>query len=232
MTHPRWSVRLALEEAHAGPVSGVAMAAVGAGVHNISIGRPFVHEEDEPVTFTIELDAPSARDARLIGQHKLGELHKLAGLPVRELPVVWVARLSDQQASSLRFREYARELLEGEQFEMAVVAAQIHLEVHVKALVEMVAEAAPSPLLTAVITAQRGWPPHTQGLQAILEALFDVKMAQYHGWAGYMAHVTRRNAVVHGGQEIDADSAKASIEAVSDLWLWLNAAATSVTISK
>jgi hypothetical protein len=232
MTDPRWSVRLALEEAHAGPVSGVAMAAMGAGVHNISIGRPFIHEEDEPVTFTIELEALSAKDARLIGQHKLGELHKLAGLPVRESPVVWVARLSEEHASSLPYLDQARDFLEGELFEMAVLAAQVHLEVQVRLLVQMTAETLSSPVLDAVISRQNRWAPHERWLRPVLEALFEVKMSDYPRWADYEAHIQRRNAVVHGGQEIDADSARTSLDAVSDFWLWLNTAATSVTTSK
>jgi hypothetical protein len=49
-------------------------------------------------------------------------------------------------------------------------------------------------------------------------------------WGDYKdAHLQRRNAVVHRGQEIDADSAKASIDTVSALWLWLNDAATRAT---
>jgi hypothetical protein len=119
-------------------------------------------------------------------------------------------------------------LLHEERFEMAVVAAQIHLEVQVRVLVEMTAEASSSSLLAAVISGQRRWAPHERWLQPILEALFGTRMADCPAWADYIdTHVPRRNAVVHSGQEIDSDSAKASLDTVSAFWLWLNEAATA-----
>ena len=149
---------------------------------------------------------------------------------MREAPVIWVARLADEAESSLRYLEQAKELLDDEPFDLAVVAVQIHLEVHVRVLVEMTAEAQFSPLLDAVISGQRSWGPHERWLQPVLEALFGIKMADCPVWSDYKdAHLQRRNAVVHRGQEIDADSAKASIDTVSALWLWLNDAATRAT---
>lgn len=37
-----------------------------------------------------------------------------------------------------------------------------------------------------------------------------------------MAHVTRRNDIAHGGQDVDEAAARESIEVVEDFWLWLN----------
>jgi hypothetical protein len=188
-----------------------------------------VLEGEEPASLTLELQARNAQDARVLAQHKLGELRRRAGIPVRQAPVVWVARLADGHASSLRFLEQAKELLEAESFELAVAAAQIHLELQVRVLVEMIAERTGSLLLAAVIGKQARWAPHERWLRPVLEALLGVKMTDCEAWTPYEAHVARRNGVVHAGQEIDADSAKASLDTVSALWLWLNDAATAAT---
>jgi hypothetical protein len=49
-----------------------------------------------------------------------------------------------------------------------------------------------------------------------------VKVTQYPQYADFGAHAKRRNDVVHGGQELDQESAEASVRVVRGLWLWLN----------
>ncbi len=228
MAPPYWSVRLAADDKDNGLFTPTPTAPFFfQGVRRVALAGG-VFKEEEPASVTFELEAPSAQDARVLAQHKLGQLRRRAGVAVREAPVIWVARLADEAESSLRFLEQAKELLDAEQFELAVVAAQIHLEVHVRVLVEMTAEASPSPLLTTVIAGQRSWAPHERWLRPILELLFRVKLADCPVWIEYReVHLQRRNAVVHRGQEIDADSAKASLDTVSAFWLWLNDAATA-----
>jgi hypothetical protein len=228
MAPSKWSVRLVLGEGEAGPISRGFMAVAGPEIHQASIGRDPNQEEDEPDTITFEIDGVDANDARVRCQHKLGELQRHAGLPVRQAPVVWVARLSDEPTSSLRFLSEAKTLVGDEQFEMAVVAAQIHLEVQVRVLVEALATSQPPSVLSAVIAGQHRWAPHERWLHPILDALFGVKMTDSPAWSEYNAHVSRRNSIVHRGQAIDAASAKASLNAVSELWLWLNQAASAI----
>jgi hypothetical protein len=185
-------------------------------------------EGDEPDTRTFEFEAPDARTARVLAQREMGEMRRRAGVRDASDGVIWVVRLADEPESSLRFREYANEAIQADNFDFAIVAIQIHLEVHVRVLVEMVAEAAPTPLLNAVIRRQQRWAPHERWLQPILEALFAVPMGDCPVWESYVKeHIPRRNAVVHTGQQIDGDSARASIEVVSALWLWLNDIATA-----
>lgn len=227
MSLPFWSVRLSPDVGDGGVLTTLGGRVTGQGVRSVWL-QGGVTDGEEPATITFELEARDAQEARLLAQRRLGELRRRAGIAVIEAPVIWVARLADERESSLRFLEQAKELLGEERFEMAVVAAQIHLEVHVRVLVEMTAEASASPLLAAVIAAQRRWAPHERWLRPILEALFAVKLDASPAWSDYVnAHVPRRNGVVHAGQEIDADSARASLATVSDLWLWLNDAATA-----
>ncbi len=219
-------MRLSLEEGEAGPISSV-IVYLPREVHGITFGRGAIDEADEPGAFTVEIDGADPDDARVRAQHMLGELQRRAKLPVRQAPVVWVARLSDDNPSSLRFLAEAEDLIGNEHSEMAVVAAQIHLEVQVRVLIEAAIEASSESALGVVLLERRVWSPHDRFVQAILVALFGVTVKDYPGWGDYMAHVSRRGAVVHRGQAIDADSARASVEAVSRFWLWLNAEATA-----
>jgi hypothetical protein len=227
MALSKWSVRLSLEEREAGPISSVMVYALRSDVHGMTIGRGAIDEADEPGAFTVEIDGADPDDARVRAQHMLGELQRRANITVRQAPVVWVVRLSDDRPSSLRFLAEAEGMIDDEHNEMAVVAAQIHLEVQVRVLVEAAIEASSEGALVVVLQERRVWSPHDRFVQAILVALFDVTVKNYPGWGDYMAHVSRRGAVVHRGQAIDADSARASLEAVSGFWLWLNAEATA-----
>jgi hypothetical protein len=159
-------------------------------------------EGDEPDTTTFEFEAPDARTARVVAQREMGEMRRRAGVHDAPEGVIWVVRLADEPESSLRFREYASEAIEADNFDLAVATIQIHLKVHVRVLVEMVAEASPSPLLDAVIRRQQRWAPHERWLQPILEALFAAQMGDCPVWEAYVKeHIPRRNAVSHGSAD-------------------------------
>ena len=217
-----WSVRLAVAESDAGPISRELAVAWTGEVHRLVMRAG---EDGEPDTVTFELDAANAQAARIVAQHSLGKVRAAAGLPVRESPVLWVAPLLGGSESSHRFLSHAEDLVEENAFDLAVVAAQIHLEVQVATLVRRAIAAHSSPLVHALAERQRGWPPHDRWAQPVLEALFDVRMTTFPRWREYNAHVSRRNDVAHGGQVVDRESATDSLRVVSDLWLWLNEAA-------
>jgi hypothetical protein len=224
MSLPWWSVRLVNGEHDRGLIPH---AALGRELRSLEL---WLGEGDEPDTATFEIQAPDARNARLLAQHELGAMRKRAGVTDGPDDVIWVVRLADEPESSLRFRQYAEDAITEERYDLAVALIQIHLEVQVRVLIEMVGEAAPSALLDAVCRRQQRWAPHERWLQPILEALLSVRMEDCPVWADYKgAHIVRRNAVVHSGQPIDADSAIASLETVSRLWLWLNDAAIAAS---
>ena len=133
-----------------------------------------------------------------------------------------MAPLVHSPESSHRFLRRAKDLISDEEFDLAVVAAQIHLEVQVTTLVRQAIEPDPSPLIKVLMARERGWPPQHEASQRVLEALFGVKVTAFPGWQDYKTHVKRRNDVVHAGASIDRESAEASLQAVSRLWLWLN----------
>jgi hypothetical protein len=226
----RWSVRLLLDPEEAGPLSRVLTPELEAGVDESVLPRQIGSErgdEAESDTVTFDVTAPTASDARIAAQHRLGEMKRRAGLRVREAEVVWVAKLSDDPgADDLRFLRYANELLANEQPEMAVVAAQTHLEIQVRTLLRMTLEAKPSPVFEAISKRLR-WAPDNPWLQPILEELYQVRMDRCGAWRAYKAHAVRRNHVVHAGQHVEVIEARESIDAVSRVWTWLSDIANS-----
>jgi hypothetical protein len=69
---------------------------------------------------------------------------------------------------------------------MAVVAAQIHLEVQVRVLVEAAIEAGSERALAVVLQGRCAWSPHDRFVAAILTALFDVTVKDYPGWGDWV----------------------------------------------
>lgn len=150
-------------------------------------------------------------------------MHTAAGLQGQAARVVWVAPLLPTEGSSHRFLDHARALIEnGDGYDLAVVTAQIHLEIQAKILVEATVASDSSKLTGALLDQRHSWAPHERWARAILEALFEVRMTDYPRWKEYQAHVTRRNDVAHRGQEVDLAAAQESIAVVEDFWLWLN----------
>ena len=77
---PYWSVRLASNDGDNGLLSHDAGTATGRGVRYISLSGG-TWEGAEPPTVTFELEARNAQEARVLAQHRLGELRRRAGVP-------------------------------------------------------------------------------------------------------------------------------------------------------
>lgn len=228
MDRTRWSVRLAVDEAMSGQLTTALLDAVGNEIRGIMLAGPGAEFDDGRDTVTFELDAPDARHARILSQHWLGEACRKSGLRVEQARVIWVAPLLASTRSSHRFIEMARSLAEDEQTaDLAVVAAQIHLELHVKALISRAVAQDVSPLRHVLVEDDgHTWGPQHPMVKALLKGLFGVEAAKhYPRWRDYTDHIKRRNAISHRGQTVGVADAEASIAVVDDLWMWLNAAA-------
>lgn len=158
----------------------------------------------------------------MFAQHFAGRLYARAGLPVSELSVAWVAAATDGPTNGGSFLEQAQELLENETFEMAVVAAQIHFEAQVNALVRAAAERDGSALALAVVAERRSWTPQDTRARPVIDALLGIQISNFGRWKDYRAHLIRRNAVVHEAQAIAADAAAESLGVIEEFWLWIN----------
>jgi hypothetical protein len=136
----KWSVRVRVKRDESRAMGPQLRQALTSDVHAIIHSTEDLEDPEGPSTITIEVSAPAADAARVRVQHLLGEVRARAGLPVEESQLLWVAPLADTHESSHRFREQADELLHSERYEMAVVAAQIHLELHIATLLQRFAE--------------------------------------------------------------------------------------------
>jgi hypothetical protein len=142
---------------------------------------------------------------------------------------VWVNLLaSTSDGSGRRFLEAAEELMEAERYDLGLVAAQIHLEAHVAALVRAAIGAGKADEDVVLHDEKRGgWAPHRRQARHLLEPLLGLDMEQFPRWADYRVHVLRRNDVAHEGKTVDRESAMTSLAVVQELWTWLNEAAAA-----
>jgi len=91
--------------------------------------------EDAPfVTLELEADGPDA--AERLAHRVLDQAGRDAGVGRQRSTVVWVAPLRDDDVSSHRFLEQAKDLFEAENYELAIVAAQVHFQLQVRLLME------------------------------------------------------------------------------------------------
>jgi hypothetical protein len=216
-----------------GRLATALLDAVGNEIRGITLAGPGAEVDDGSDTVTFELDAPDACHARILSQHWLGEASRKSGLRVEQARVIWVAPLLASTRSSHRFIEMARSLAEDEEtVDLAVVAAQIHLELHVKALINRAVAQDVSPLRDVLVEDDgHTWGPQHPMVKALLRGLFGVEPAKtYRRWREYTDHLKRRNAISHRGQTVSMADAEASIAVVEDLWMWLNAAALSDSV--
>ena len=170
----RWSVRLAVDEAMSGAPTTALISVAGNQIHGIALRGPAAEVDDGRHTVTFELEARDSRVARIVAQHWLGEASRKSGLPIEQARVIWVAPGCRSRAVGHRFIEMARTLVEDEEtVDLAAVAAQIHLELHVKALITSAVVDDVSPLRRVLIEDDGDtWRPHHSMARALLKPSF------------------------------------------------------------
>lgn len=196
-------------------------------VRSLRIGSPFGDAGSGESWLSFDIRARSSRDALNYAQSLVSAVRKEAGLLNDPLNVEWVAAVPDAPDGGMRFFEQARELFDSEMYELSVVAAQIHFEVHVTHLLSQASEKR-SGRWAHYLLGHRDSTNLGRDLgQAVIELLLGVQPNQLAEWEPFLAHTRRRNSVVHAGAVVDRDEAAASLDAVHSLWLVLNQAAQS-----
>ena len=123
-----WSVRLQLDEE-----TDTALVDPGA----IPFGKPIVALRaggwagagiDRAPYIAFDLEADSFEHAVDVAQGLVAEVLREQALRPRRLEVVWAAPVRESSFLGGRFLEQAKELFDAEQFELAIVAAQMHFE--------------------------------------------------------------------------------------------------------
>jgi hypothetical protein len=223
-----WSVAFVVDETDSRPLSRQEIFDVmhPPGVRRISIGPSGIGESEEVASLKLELQAANAIDAKERASSLLHRARRAAGLPDAIPSIAWVTPLTDDNSSSARFLEKAEELLGDEdELDMAVVAAQIHLEVQVRTLIEHTAET-DGPEWVDVLMGTKGLGNlNNKQVQALLRALLGIEVTKAPDWEAYKAHSVLRNAVVHEGQDVQPEEAAASVAAIRGLCIYLAEAA-------
>jgi hypothetical protein len=197
------------------------------GGRRISVGPSAVGESEQLASLKLELQADGATEAKERAEGLLYAGRRAAGLlPDAVAEIAWVTPLSNSASSSARFLEKAEELLDDEDnLDLAVVAAQIHLEAQVRTLLEHAAEDE-GPHWIDVLLKQRGLGNlnNTQ-TRALIVALLGFDVTSSSRWKDYRGHAVRRNAIVHDGQDVLPEEARLSVTTVRALSIELAEAA-------
>lgn len=213
-----WSVRLLLTEDEARALGRPALWPIHEAARRMVVGGGLVDEVDEFPFVTLELAASDPEAAEQLARQLVTEVLREVGLPDRTFPMAWVAPLREGSANSLRFLEEAKELYDSERFELAIVAAQMHLELQLRLLLERGVERASSRWARRLIKNRRVAALANDVSIATVQLLLGVDVTQTHQWPEFGAHLARRNAVVHEGLAVGPAEAKASIKVVQALW--------------
>lgn len=216
-TERRWSVGLVIDDAELGPLSAseiVQTMYLPGVVHGMVFGWSVIDSEGDKAGLKMVVSATDAAAAAGRAENLLFWARRAAKLPTATVPVAWVMPLREGEESSDRFIDHAKDLLEGETPELASVAAHIHLEVQVRALLEH----AQRETEVEVTLQDRGIGNlNSPKCRAVVRDLLGVDVTQSTYWPEFEKSVVRRNAIVHEGEAIDEDQAKATVAMVRGL---------------
>jgi hypothetical protein len=168
-----------------------------------------------------ELRAASPEEAEQQAQQLVAFSQREANLPVRQLPVVWVTPVDPDLKDAHRFLDEAKFLFESEQYEMSVVAAQIHFELQLRLLLQRAANRSDRAWAKRLIKNRRVAALGNDVSKASVELLLGVDVTQSRHWPAFTAHLDRRNSIVHDGTHVGEEEAATSIRVIQALWAWL-----------
>lgn len=214
---PLWSVRVAITQEDSYSIGRGAYLVPGSRRSVVSFGL----EDDfgSIPTWTVELPAESAEEAELSVAQVIATIRQEHGTG-GDLPrTLWVASLPEDDA--LRFLEQAKELVESEGYELAVLAAQVHLERQLRWLLARARSESPAWRRRLTTLGRNLGPLHGAQALAAVELLFGVDLTKHPEWANLRAHFARRNDIAHEGRTIRRADAIASIRSVEAIWVAL-----------
>lgn len=219
-----WSVKLRLADGDLRALSSLWAPDFAPGARHIQFGGSADDHEMDPPSITFELEAGSFDDAEEKAHGAVHRMRRAARLSDASCAVVWLAPLGDDDASS-QYLEHAKELVHEERYGLAVVAAQIHFESQLTALLREAAGDQPLRWVVRLLKDKRIAELKRDVSFATLEVLLGVDVTQAAEWGRFRDHVERRNDVIHKGQTVDKHHAEDSVRVVQQLWARLAEAA-------
>jgi hypothetical protein len=182
------------------------------GPHDYMVVRPW-HEGEGPSTVHIDVGADSPDAAARRATELYREMRRVAQLPPDAARVITVARVAGVTPVADKFTIEAEDMLEQRRYGLAVVAAQVHCEMHTREAITAAAARRGGTLSALSPEMVRSWALMDSLGPRIFEALIGVRVSSAECWSDYKAHVARRNAVVHRGTAISEREAQESIDA-------------------
>lgn len=218
-----WSVKLRLADGDLRPLSSLWAPDFAPGARHIQFGGSVDDPEMDPPSVTFELEATGFDDAEERAKGAVHRMRRAARLPDASHAVVWLAPLGDDESS--QYLEQAKELFQDERYGLAVVAAQIHFEAQLTALLRETAGEQPLRWVARLLKDKRIAELNRDVSFATIEVLLGVDVTQIAEWSRFRDHIERRNDVVHKGQAVERHHAEESIRVVQQLWARLAEAA-------
>jgi hypothetical protein len=216
-----WSVRLLVERDAAWAVSRPEAWVVPRAFRRVVAGG-FLEDDVEADTFiTVELVASGSDEAERIVIAAIRVLLEAAKLPDASLETVWVAPLAETEPNSHRFLDQAKDLYQAEEYDLAVVAAQIHFETQLRVLLQRAADRRSDSWSARIVQDQRAAALGSKVSLIAVELLLGVDPTELSDWSAFKAHKSRRNRVAHEGGAVSQKDAAASIQVVQRLWATL-----------
>jgi hypothetical protein len=184
-----------------------------------------IHDEtDGSVLLCVAVNVHSIDDMSLTAAGIYHELRRLAGLtPGSTVVRFGLAPGLLREARHFELLANARELLDDNRCEFAIIASQIAVEIYTElAVTALVERLGLDAFGAAVLDTIDGYGPHRRRVQALWNALTaDTIQQRATVWRDYREHVERRNDVVHRGHKASASEARASLEAATQMLLYL-----------
>jgi hypothetical protein len=213
---------LVLDDSDLGPLSRTEIVEtmyVPEVVRGMVIGLSVISDGDHDVPgIRIEVMATDADSAVNRARNLLYQGRRAAKMRDAVLPIAWVRRLRDHDESNERFLDQAKDLLEGEKPELAVIAAHIYLEAHLKAQLEEVAAKTQNGTLKTQIEQERGISNlRSTRSRALIREHLGIDIAKSVHWQDFEASAVRRNAIVHDGEVVSEEDARTSLQTIRAL---------------
>jgi len=184
------------------------------GPHDYMVVQPWQGDDEGASTLHLDVRAPTPEIAADRALELYQAIREVAELPSDDDPqVVTIARVAGVRRPADLFISTAEIMLEQQQFALAVVAAQIHVEMSIRTAIEHAAQRQGGAIATLAISLPTSWALMDRNGPRIFEALLGVPPSDAPVWQIYKAHVARRNAVVHNGASITRELAEVSIDA-------------------
>jgi hypothetical protein len=196
-----WSVKLRIEDKELNALSALWAPDFAHGARHVHFGGSPSGQESDPPSITFELQAADFGDAEERAQTAVHRMRKAAKLLPGLAPIIWLAPIGEDRASS-RFLDQAKDLIEEEMYELAVVAAQIHFEVQLRELLGQSIGSEPARWSERLMK-DRGVAELRRDVSlATVELLLGVDVTQLSEWKQFRDHIERRNDVVHRARQL------------------------------